>query len=110
MAENSAKPVKNRTNNPNGRPKGSRNKLRATDFFNGEERDRLIEQAKLLTIDSNGKPDKDMVKFLWEQLFGKASQRLEHAADEDNPLVLQIAESIANKYDSQRQTKRDSQG
>ena len=69
--------VKNKTNNPNGRPKGTKNKLRVTDFFNGEERDRLVEQAKLLTINAEGNPDKEMVKFLWEQLFGKATQRSE---------------------------------
>lgn len=83
-----AEVVKNKTNNPNGRPKGSGNKLRVTDFFNGDERDQLIMEAKLLAFgDGNTKPDKDMVKFLWEQLFGKATQKI--AGDETgDPLKL----------------------
>ena len=81
--------VKNKTNNPNGRPKGTRNKLRVTDFFNGDERDRLIQQAKDLTIDAeSGKIDKDMVKFLWEQLFGKATQRNELTGAEGEVLKI----------------------
>ena len=81
-------PVKNKTNNPNGRPKGTKNKLRVTDFFNGEERDRLVEQAKLLTINAEGNPDKEMVKFLWEQLFGKATQRNELTGAEGEVLKI----------------------
>jgi hypothetical protein len=72
--------VKNKTNNPNGRPKGTSNKLRVTDFFNGAERDELIANAKLLAFGdplNDIKPDKDMIKFCWEQLFGKATQRTE---------------------------------
>ena len=80
--------VKNKTNNPNGRPKGTKNKLRVTDFFNGEERDRLVEQAKLLTINAEGNPDKEMVKFLWEQLFGKATQRNELTGAEGEVLKI----------------------
>lgn len=77
-----ANPVKNKTNNPNGRPKGTKNKLRVTDFFNGAERDQLILEAKLLAFGTEDtKPDKDMIKFLWEQLFGKATQKI--AGDDD---------------------------
>ena len=71
-----------------GRKKGSTNKLRVTDFFNGEERDRLVEQAKLLTINAEGNPDKEMVKFLWEQLFGKATQRNELTGAEGEVLKI----------------------
>jgi hypothetical protein len=63
-----------------GRKTGSSNKLRVTDFFNGAERDELIANAKLLAfgdIDQGIKPDKDMIKFCWEQIFGKATQRTE---------------------------------
>jgi len=73
-----ANTVKNKTNNPNGRPKGTTNKLRVTDFFNGDERDQLIMEAKMLAFgDGESKPDKDMIKFLFDQLFGKATQRSE---------------------------------
>jgi len=72
-----------------GRKPGSTNKLRPTDFFSGEERDRLIQQAKDLTIDAEtGKIDKDMVKFLWEQLFGKATQRTELTGKEGEALQI----------------------
>ena len=61
-----------------GRKKGSGNKLRVTDFFNGAERDQLILEAKMLAFgDGETKPDKDMIKFLWEQLFGKAQQAVD---------------------------------
>lgn len=61
-----------------GRPAGSSSKLRVTDFFNGDERDELIANAKLLAFGTaDTKPDKDMIKFLFDQLFGKATQRTE---------------------------------
>lgn len=89
--------VKKKTNNPNGRPKGTRNKLRVTDFFSGEERDRLVAEAKALTIDADGKPDKDMIKFLWEQLFGKATQRTELTGAEGEVLKIVFDEVFNSK-------------
>jgi hypothetical protein len=77
-----------------GRKSGSTNKLRVTDFFNGEERDRLVLEAKLLAFgDGESKPDKDMVKFLFEQLFGKAKQTTIQEDEEGNqlaPLLVKI--------------------
>jgi hypothetical protein len=94
MTEHIEQPVKNKTNNPNGRPKGTTNKLRVTDFFNGEERDRLVLEAKMLAFgDGESKPDKDMVKFLFEQLFGKAKQTTIQEDGEGNqlaPLLVKI--------------------
>lgn len=111
MNDDIAEPVKNKSNNPNGRPKGSRNKLRVTDFFNGEERDRLIAEAKLLAFGTEDtKPDKDMIKFLFEQLFGKATQRNEHSGLDGQPLILALAEDIVNKHALNTQTERDSEG
>lgn len=90
-------PVKNKTNNPNGRPKGTRNKLRVTDFFSGEERDQLVMEAKLLAFgDGNSKPDKDMIKFLFEQLFGKATQRQVQEDGDGNALVPLMVKFIEN--------------
>lgn len=87
--------VKNKTNNPNGRPKGTTNKLRVTDFFNGEERDRLILEAKMLAFGDDGtKPDKDMVKFLFEQLFGKATQRNEVTGAEGEALQIIFSDAF----------------
>ena len=77
-----------------GRKPGSGNKLRVTDFFNGEERDRLVLEAKMLAFgDGESKPDKDMVKFLFEQLFGKAKQTTIQEDEEGNqlaPLLVKI--------------------
>lgn len=77
-----------------GRPKGSTNKLRATDFFSGEERQRLVLEAKMLAFgDGETKPDKDMVKFLFEQLFGKAKQTTITEDEDGNklaPLLVKI--------------------
>lgn len=110
MNEEIVNPVKNKTNNPNGRPKGTRNKLRVTDFFSGEERDQLVMEAKLLAFgDGNSKPDKDMIKFLMDQLFGKATQRQEHTGEDGKPLVLALAETIIQKYAPDTETKRDSE-
>lgn len=87
--------IKNKTNNPNGRPKGTTNKLRVTDFFNGEERDRLILEAKMLAFGDDGtKPDKDMVKFLFEQLFGKATQRNEVTGAEGEALQIIFSDAF----------------
>lgn len=87
--------IKNKTNNPNGRPKGTTNKLRVTDFFNGEERDRLILEDKMLAFGDDGtKPDKDMVKFLFEQLFGKATQRNEVTGAEGEALQIIFSDAF----------------
>lgn len=78
-----------------GRPVGSSNKLKVTDFFNGEERDCLIAQAKLLALGTEDtKPDKDMVKFLFEQLFGKATQRTELTGAEGQALQILFDKSL----------------
>lgn len=90
--------VKNKTNNPNGRPKGTSNKLRVTDFFNGDERDQLIMEAKMLAFgDGESKPDKDMVKFLFEQLFGKATQRNELSGVYGEALQIFFDSSLKGK-------------
>lgn len=99
MTEEIVEPVKNKSNNPNGRPKGSRNKLRVTDFFNGEERDRLVLEAKLLAFgdpENNIKPDKDMVKFLFEQLFGKATQKTVQEDEDGNTLAPILVKILRN--------------
>lgn len=61
-----------------GRPKGSRNKLRVADFFSAEDKEQLVEEARQKAFVEK---DKDMIKFLFEQLFGKATQKI--AGDKD---------------------------
>lgn len=86
-----ANSVKNKTNNPNGRPKGTGNKLRVTDFFNGDERDQLIAAAKEKAFIDK---DKEMIKFCWEQLFGKATQRTELTGAEGEALQILFDSSL----------------
>lgn len=110
MEEQISQSVKNKTNNPNGRPKGSTNKLRVTDFFNGEERDRLVLEAKMLAFgDGTTKPDKDMVKFLFEQLFGKAKQTTVQEDEDGNklaPLLVKILRDDGNTANNNGDTPR----
>ena len=77
-----------------GRPKGVGNKLKIADFFKPEEIDQLVIEAKLLAFgDGNTKPDKDMIKFIAEQLFGKATQKTIQEDEEGNqlaPLLVKI--------------------
>ena len=75
-----------------GRPKGSSNKLRVADFFNGNETDELIAQAKAMVLFTD-KPDKDMLKFLWEQKFGKATMKI---AGDDTLDPLKVIQIIKN--------------
>lgn len=54
----------------------------------------------------NGKPE--MMKFVLEQVFGKATQRQEHTGVDGTALIFQIAENIAAKNDIVTQAKPDS--
>lgn len=77
-----------------GRPKGFGNKLKIADFFSPSEIDQVVMEAKLLAFgDGETKPDKDMLKFIAEQLFGKATQKTIQEDDEGNrlaPLLVKI--------------------
>lgn len=85
-----------------GRKRHSRDKLVVTDFFTPEERDRLVKEAKLLTIDADGKPDKDMIKFLWEQLFGKATQRTELTGEEGKAINIFFDQAFKDYNEASR--------
>ena len=77
-----------------GRPKGIGNKLKIADFFTGTEIDQLVIEAKLLAFGTaDTKPDKDMIKFIAEQLFGKATQKTVTEDEEGNrlaPILVKI--------------------
>lgn len=70
-----------------GRPKGSTNKLKVIDFFTTEEREALVEKVKAMVLMAD-QPDKDIAKFLWEQLFGKSTQRTELTGAEGEALQI----------------------
>lgn len=76
-----------------GRPKGSTNKLKVVDFFTTEEREALVEKVKAMVLMAD-QPDKDMAKFLWEQLFGKATQRNELTGAEGEALQILFDSSL----------------
>jgi len=77
-----------------GRKPGSTNKLKIADFFTPAEIDQLVLEAKLLAFgDGNTKPDKDMIKFIAEQLFGKATQKTIQEDEDGNrlaPILVKI--------------------
>lgn len=76
-----------------GRPKGSTNKLKAIDFFTVEEREALVEKVKAMVLMAD-QPDKDIAKFLWEQIFGKATQPTENKVTFDQKEVKDQAELL----------------
>ena len=79
-----------------GRPKGSTNKLKVIDFFTVEEREALVEKVKAMVLMADN-PDKDIAKFLWEQLFGKSTQRSEITGAEGEALQIVFDEVFKNK-------------
>ena len=82
-----------------GRPKGSTNKLKVIDFFTVEERMALVEKCKAMVLMADT-PDKDMAKFLWEQLFGKATQRTELSGAEGEVLKIVFDNALNGGHDS----------
>lgn len=66
-----------------GRPVGSTNKYKIVDFFTDEEIVELVEEAK-----RKAKKDPILMKFLLEQLFGKAKQPLVGGDEDDNPIAI----------------------
>ncbi len=83
-----------------GRPKGSTSKLKIADFFTPEEINRLVLEAKTLAFgDGETKPDKDMIKFIAEQIFGKAKQTTVTEDEDGNklaPLLVKILKDGGN--------------
>lgn len=66
-----------------GRPKGSGNKPRISDYITLDEVKALVETAKRTAGD---KPE--LLKFLLEQIFGKARQNIGLDGGEGEPLVI----------------------
>lgn len=79
-----------------GRPAGSTNKLKVIDFFTVEEREALVEKVKAMVLMADT-PDKDIAKFLWEQIFGKSTQRTELTGAEGEMLRVVFDNSFDTK-------------
>jgi len=82
-----------------GRPKGSSNKLKIWQFVTPDEVTELVELAKEEAQD--GKTD--MLKFLLEQIFGKARQNVGLDGGEDGTPVVFMPSEIADKNNIQTQ-------
>lgn len=72
-----------------GRPVGSTNKYKIIDFFSDEEVYKLVQSAK-----RKAKKDPILMKFLLEQIFGKAKQPLTGGDEDDKPILVTILDNI----------------
>ena len=76
-----------------GRPKGvSEIRHRLRDYITQAEADKLLTRAKEMA-----ETDPTMLKFLLEQIFGKAPQALEISGQDGQPIQIQLDSDIANK-------------
>lgn len=69
-----------------GRPKGAKSKLQLADFLSEKEIQELVSKAKELAKAG----DKDMLKFMLEQKFGKARQNIGFGEEGTGELVMKI--------------------
>lgn len=65
-----------------GRPKGAVNKFKLKERFTEKEINELVNDAKI-----QAKKDPNMLKFLLEQIFGKARQSVGISGEDDKPSV-----------------------
>jgi hypothetical protein len=68
-----------------GRPKGSTNKFKITEYMTPEEIDRMV---KLFL--SQAKRSPQLMRFLMEQIFGKAIQQSKISGFNDEPIVINM--------------------
>lgn len=95
-----------------GRPKGSgmgeqiskKMRRKFADYVSEEQIEAIMASAVADAMD--GKTE--MAKFVLDQVFGKATQRQEHSGADGQPLVVALAEAIANKHATDTTTERDS--
>lgn len=71
-----------------GRKKGSSTRPKITDYFTQKEIDELVDVAKEMS-----KRDAGMLKFLLEQIYGKANQSVEVSGNEGGPVEIRNLEN-----------------
>jgi hypothetical protein len=71
-----------------GRKPGVSNRPQLRDYYTPEERDEVINRMKARALVDDG-----MLKFVGEQLFGKAAQQLEVSGPEGEPLSTSLSAS-----------------
>ena len=89
-----------------GRPKGSTNLPKIGDYITEEEVKELVGMAKLYA--KAGKTD--LLRFILEQIFGKARQNIRlDGGEDDKPITMKYDEEqlarIAERFISSRGTK-----
>jgi hypothetical protein len=75
---------------PGGRPVGSKNKIKFKDHMSAKDIKTLVENAK-----KRAETDSSVLKFLMEQVFGKAAQPISN--DSNEPFKLQIIRAGEDK-------------
>lgn len=78
-----------------GRPAGSVNKLKFTDFFSPEDAEDAVIKAKELVKQG----DRDMIKYVIDQWFGKAKQSTELTGKEGEPLKIMFDNVFKDRND-----------
>lgn len=76
-----------------GRPKGSKTRPQLRDFISEDEVKKIIAEAKKKAREG----DTGMLKFILEQIFGKAVQPMEGKLEGE--FIINISEKIAKKRD-----------
>jgi len=76
-----------------GVSKATELKRKIQEYFSEEEVQQLIDDVK-----AQSKKHPELLKFLVEQIFGKAPQRLEVTGEGGKPLVVEISREIAAKH------------
>lgn len=75
-----------------GRPKGSTSRPSIKDYMTPADVKKLTEKAKEKALEG----DTNMLKFLLEQVYGKAPQPI--AGDPDNPLQIVVPAPVAEAF------------
>ena len=95
-------------NKKKGRPLGSTNKLKISDFMTYEQMEEVFVHYL-----AQAQKDNRVLLHLVDQLAGKAKQQMELTGDKENPVSISISEIVANKYklyDPNESTSNNSSG
>lgn len=85
---------KGQSGNPKGRPRGSNTRPQLKDFFTEEEVKELVYDLR-----QRAKTDNKLLKFLAEQIFGRAIQPNEHTGADGKDLPTPIINVLPHHSD-----------
>lgn len=75
-----------------GRPKGSTTRPQIRNYFSEEDVENIVEMLKTHMVD-----DMQLLKFVSEQIFGKATQNVEMTGADGGPIQVQGVEISVRK-------------